>query len=41
MEKGSIQGSTGVVSLAGGRIAFTPKGQEAPSVEQAVIYEKK
>ena len=41
LEKKTVQGSTGVIALAGGQISFTPNGDAAPSVAQPIVYQKK
>ncbi len=40
LEKGTVRGSTGVVTLQNGQIMFTPKGQETPSAVQPIVYQK-
>lgn len=41
LDKRRVQGSTGVVSLTDGKIAFTLNGAAAPSVNRSILYEKK
>ncbi len=41
LEKGTVKGSTGVISLQNGQISFTPNGAEAPSAVQPIVYQKK
>ena len=40
LEKGTVSGSTGTVALQDGRLSFTPKGAEAPSVSFPILYQK-
>ena len=40
LEKRTLRGSTGVVSLADGRITFQPNDQPAPTVARSILYEK-
>lgn len=41
LEKGTVPGSTGVIALQNGKVSFTPKNAEAPSVEYEAAYRKK
>lgn len=41
LEKGSVRGSTGVLSIRDGKIAFTPKDAQAPSIQIPIVYQKK
>ena len=40
LERGSVKGSTGVISLQNGQMSFTPNGAEAPSVTCGITYQK-
>ncbi|MCH5286272.1 MAG: DNA topoisomerase 3 [Christensenellaceae bacterium] len=40
LEKRTLQGSTGVVSLADGRIAFQPNDRPEPTVSRSILYQK-
>ncbi|MBE5783071.1 MAG: DNA topoisomerase III [Clostridiales bacterium] len=41
LEKSTVKGSTGIVSLRDGQISFTPNGRETPSIFTGITYEKK
>ncbi len=41
LEKKQLQGSTGVLAVADGKILFTPNGSTAPAVSRSLIYERK
>jgi DNA topoisomerase-3 len=41
LEKKQLQGSTGVLAMADGKILFTPNGSTAPAVSRSLIYERK
>ena len=41
LEKKQLQGSTGLLAIGEGKIAFTPNGAAAPAVSRSLIYEKK
>jgi DNA topoisomerase-3 len=40
LEKNTVTGSTGTIALADGRLTFTPKGADAPSVSFPIVYQK-
>ena len=40
LEKGTVAGSTGTITLSDGKLSFTPKGQDAPSVTFSIVYQK-
>ena len=40
LEKGTVKGSTGLISMQNGQISFTPNGAEAPSAVQPIEYRK-
>ena len=40
LEKKQLQGSTGTMMIREGSILFYPKGNEAPSVNRSMIYQK-
>ena len=40
LEKGAVQGSTGVIEMKNGQVSFTPKDQAAPAVSFAIEYRK-
>lgn len=41
LEKKQLQGSTGILAVADGKILFTPNGNTAPAVSRSLIYERK
>jgi len=41
LEKGTVRGSTGVISLSDGMLSFTPRDDQAPSVQASIVYQKK
>ena len=40
LDKKQLAGSTGTVMIREGNILFYPKGNEAPSVNRSMIYQK-
>ena len=40
LEKKQLQGSTGILMIREGNILFYPKGNETPSVNRSMIYQK-
>lgn len=40
LEKKTVAGSTGTITMNQQAIAFYPKGQEAPSITRPLVYEK-
>lgn len=41
LKQGTVKGSTGVIRMENGLVAFTPAGAEAPSASMPLVYQKK